>query len=114
MAQIRNILNASSLANRTILTERALQAQRLFPKATTAQEVVDLTGVATTIRETEADEDGRGAPSPQQNRRMLCGVCGGTMERRDRFGFSGWVVHPRCALNTAGGSSDAGEDRSGI
>ena len=41
-------------------------------------------------------------------------VCGETMERRDRFGFSGWAVHPRCALNTAEGTSDAGEDRFGI
>ena len=70
--------------------------------------------VATTIREAEADEDGRGEPSPQQNRRMSCAVCGDTMERRDRFGFSGWAVHPRCALNTAEGVSDAGEDRFGI
>ena len=45
---------------------------------------------------------------------MPCGVCGEDMERRDRFGFSGWAVHPRCALNTAEGVSDAGEDRFGI
>ena len=38
-------------------------------------------------------------------------MCGDTIERRDRFGFSGWAVHPRCALNTAEGTSDAGEDR---
>ena len=36
------------------------------------------------------------------------------MERRDRFGFWGWAVHPRCTLNTAGGGRDAGEDRFGI
>ena len=36
------------------------------------------------------------------------------MERRDRFGFSGWAVHPKCALNTAEEASDAGEDRFGI
>ena len=76
--------------------------------------MVNLTRVATTIREAEADEDGRGVPSPQQNRRMPCGVCGDTMERRDRFGVSGWAVHPRCALNTAEGASDAGYDRFGI
>ena len=75
--------------------------------------MVNLTRVATTIREAEADEDGRGGPSPQQNRRMSCGVCGDTMERRDKFGFSGWAVHPRCALNTAEGASDADEDRFG-
>ena len=94
------------------MTEIVLRVQRLFPEATTAQEVVDLIRVATTIREAEADEDGRGAPSPQQNRRMPCGMCGDTIERRDRFGFSGWAVHPRCALNTAEGVSDAGEDLS--
>ena len=70
--------------------------------------------VATTIREAEADEDGRGAPSPQQNRRMPCGMCGDTIERRDVLDFSGWTIHPRCALNTAEGASDAGEDRFGI
>ena len=78
------------------------------------QEVVDLTRVATTTREAEADEDGRGEPSPQQNKRMSCGVCGDTMERRDRFCFSRWTVHRRCALNTAEGASDAGDDRFGI
>ena len=46
--------------------------------------------------------------------RMPCGVCGDNMERRHRFGFSGWAVHPRCALNTAEGASDANEDRFGI
>ena len=61
IAQIRNTLKASNLADRVILTERVLQAQRLFPEATTAQEVVDLTRVATTIKEAEEDEDGRGA-----------------------------------------------------
>ena len=96
------------------LTERVLHAQVLFPEATTAQEGVDMTRVATTIRKAEADEDGRGEPSPQQNRRMPFGVCGDTMERRDKFGFSGWAVHPRYALNTAEGASDAGEDRFGI
>ena len=35
------------------------------------------------------------------------------MERCDRFGFSGWAVHPRCALNTAERASDAGEHRFG-
>ena len=114
VAQVRNTLNVSSLADRAILTERVLQAQRLFPEATTVQEVVDLTRVATTIREAEADEDGRGEPSPQQNKRMSCGVCGEVMERRDVLDFSGWTIHPRCALNTAEGASDAGEDRFGI
>ena len=61
VAQIRNTLNSSSLADRVILTKRALQAQILFSEATTAQEVVDLTRVATTIKEAEEDEDGRGA-----------------------------------------------------
>ena len=101
VAQVRNTLNVSSLADRAILTERVLQAQRLFPEATTARGVVDLTRVATTIREAEADEDGSGEPSPQHNRQMPCGVCGDTMERRDWFGFSGLAVHPRCALSTA-------------
>ena len=114
VAQIPNTLNALSLANRVILMDRALQAQRLFPEVTMAQEVVDLTRVATTIREAEADEDGRGASSPQQNRIMSCGVCGEVMERRDVLDFSGWTIHPRCALNTAEGASDAGEDRFGI
>ena len=33
------------------------------------------------------------------------------MEIHDRFAFSGWVIHPRCALNTAEGAVDAGEDK---
>ena len=73
-----------------------------------------MTRVATTLGEAEADEDGRDASSPQQNWRIPCEVCGETMERRDRYGFSGWAVHPMCALNTAEGASDAGEDRFGI
>ena len=64
--------------------------------------------------EAEAVEDGRGEPSPQQNRRIPCGVCSDTIERCDRFDFSGWAVHSRCALNTAEGASDAGDDGSGI
>ena len=113
-AQIRITLNASSLADIVILTGRVLEAQRLFPEATTAQDVVDLTRLATTIKETEADKDWRGASAPQQNMLLPCGVCDENMERRDRFAFSGWAVHPRCALNIAAGASDAGEDRFGI
>ena len=65
VAQIRNNLNASSLADGVVLTGRVLQTRRFLPEATTAQEVVDLTRVATTIREADADEDGRGASAPQ-------------------------------------------------
>ena len=36
------------------------------------------------------------------------------MDIRDRFAFSGWAVHPRCALITAEGVVDAGEDMFGI
>ena len=114
VVQIRITLNATSLADTVIMTGRVLQAQRLFLEATTAQEVVDLTRVTTMRGETDADEDGRGAYAPQQNIRMPCRVCGENMERRDRFGFSRWAVYPRCALNTAEGASDAGEDRFGI
>ena len=31
----------------------------------------------------------------------MWGVHGENMGRCDRFGFSGWAVYPRCALNTA-------------
>ena len=106
--------NASSLADRIILTGRVVQAQRLFPEVTAAQEVLDLTRVTTTIREADADKDERSASAPQQNRRMPCGSYGENMEMHDRFGFSEWAVHPRFALNTAEGASDAGEDRFGI
>lgn len=41
-------LNASSPEDRGIVTARALQAQTLFPEGTTAQDVVDVTRVATT------------------------------------------------------------------
>ena len=40
VAQIRITLNALSPAHRVIMTGRVLQAQRLFPGATMAQEVV--------------------------------------------------------------------------
>ena len=36
------------------------------------------------------------------------------MELHDRFGFSSWAAHPRCALTTAEGADDAGEKRSKI
>ena len=48
------------------MTGRVLQAQRPFLEATVAQEVVDLTRVATTRGETNADENSRGASSPPQ------------------------------------------------
>ena len=107
---MRTTLNASSLAHRVLMTGRVLQAQRLFPEATTAQKIVDLTRVTTSRGEADADEDGRGASVPQQNVRMPIWVCGENIERHDRFGLSGSAVHPRCALHNAVAASDAGED----
>ena len=73
VALIRITLNTSSLADRVILTGRVLIAQRLFPEAIMAQGVVGLTRVTTTTKKADADEDGRGASSPQQNMLMPCG-----------------------------------------
>ena len=49
--------------------------------------------------------------APPQNIRTPYGACGDDMEIHDRLTFSGWTVHPRCSLNTAEGTVDAGEDR---
>lgn len=73
--------------------------------------MVDLTRVATTRGEADADEDWRGASAPPQNIRMPCGVCDEIIEIHDRLAFSGWTVHPRCELNTAEGACDVVEDR---
>lgn len=73
-----------------------------------------MTRAATTQREADAYEDGRCASAPHQYVRLPCGACGQNMETRDKFTFADWAVHPRCALITAEGAGDAGEDRFGV
>ena len=66
---------------------------------------------ATTRGEADADEDWRGASALPQHIPTPCGVCCENMEILDAFTFSRWAIHPRCALNTAEGAVDAGEDK---
>ena len=113
VARIGIMLNISSLADRVIVTGRILQNHRLILETTTAQEVVDLTQVAKTGGEADADEDGRGTSDSHQHMRMPYRMLGRNSETRDRYTFSGYAVHPRCALITAEGAGDAGEDRFG-
>ena len=90
-------LNASSPEDRVIVTIWVPQAQTLFPGGATVQGVVDLARVATTRGQANAnaDEDKRGAFTPQQNTRMPCGVYAENLEIRVRLAFSGWAAHPR-------------------
>ena len=43
-----------------------------------------------------------------------CGVCDRHMEDNQRFAFSGWIVHRRCATESAEGAADRGDDRVGV
>ena len=40
-----------------------------------------------------------------------CGVCNRHMEDDQGFVLSGWLVHKRCAVESAGGADDTGDDR---
>ena len=96
VAQLRITLNASSLSDRIIVTGRVFQARIRFSKATTAQEVVDLTRGGTTRGEADADEDGRGASDPQHT--YECHV-GGVV--RTRTHVRGWPSRPGQSIQGA-------------
>ena len=70
--------------------------------------------VAKTPGEADAEEDGRGESAPQHHIRITCGARGQKIEKRDFFAFWGWAGHRRCALITAEGAGDAGEDTLGV
>ena len=43
-----------------------------------------------------------------------CGACGQHIIERQRFAFSGWIVHMECAIENAQAASDTGDDRFGV
>ena len=51
---------------------------------------------------------------PQQQVRAPCGVCGRYLEDDQRFAFGGWLVHRRCAVESAAGADVEGDDRFGV
>ena len=51
---------------------------------------------------------------PQQQVRAPRGVCGRHLEDNQRFAFGGWLIHRRCAVESAAGADGRGDDRFGV
>ena len=87
--------------------------QRLRRRAHITPEVVDLSRNLAERDEEDHHGEWRGT-IPQQHVQAPCGVCGRHLEDDQRFAFGGWLVHRRCAVESAAGADGRGDDRFGV
>ena len=96
------------------IRDRATAAEhRLLRRAHITPKMVDLSRSVTERDEEDHYRDWRGT-IPQQHVRVPCGVCGRHLEDDQKFAFGGWLVHRRCAIESATGADGREDDRFGV
>ena len=114
LQQVRALGRSVNTTEEHELRARVIAAeQRLRRRAHITPEMVDLSRNLTERDEEDYHGEWRGA-IPQQRVRAPCGVCGRHLEDDQRLAFGGWLVHRRCAVESAAGAAGRGDDRFGV
>ena len=114
---LQQVLTLGRSANRPdgrVTASRVAAAElRLRSRTHLEPEGADLSRSATERGEEDLQGEWLGAiPQPQAD--TPCASCDRHMGDDERFAFSGWIVHRRCAVESAEGAASRGDDRFGV
>ena len=104
--------SADTPEERAIRSRVAAAELRLRSRTHLEPEWVDLSRSATERGEDIQGEWHGTTPQPQED--TPCASCDRHMGDDERFAFSGWIVHRRCAVESAEGAASRGDDRFGV
>ena len=108
LQQISTLGRSADTPDERVITSRVAAAElRLRSRTHLEPEGVDLSRSATERGEEVLQGEWRGT-IPQPHADTPCASCDRHMEDDERFAFSGWIVHRRCAVESAEGAASRG------
>ena len=105
--------SADTPDERAIRSRVAVAELRLWNRTHLELEWVDLSRRATERVEEDFQGEWRGT-TPQPHENTPCASCDRHIGDYERFAFSGWIVHSRCAVENAEGAASKGDDQFGV